>query len=786
MTVKRLVLLALGLLLAAGIVAPYLSADRFANRIRESLEAALGRRVEIGRAHFNLFRGPGFSVDDVVIHEDPSIGIEPLAYVSRLEARIDAGSLWKGRLEFSTLRLDDPSVNLAKVPGGAWNFEILGRWSGGMAASPASVFRMPSIQVRNGRLNFRFGDVKSAFYLTDADLDIAPPPGGAGNWELRFSGSPARTDRTAQGFGNLKGTVRWQAGSAPEPRVDADLVLEKSEIAEIVALVSGHDIGVHGMVASKAHLSGPVSDIRIAGRLQIADLHRWDLMRPQGQGWEVDYKGRLDLLAQQFEVETVSANAAPLPLEVRFRAFDYLSEPRWAAALTLRQFPAGPVVQVARHLGAPFPERLAVDGKIDGVVGYSRARGLQGKVALRDVVISEPESAPVRSTQAELVMGPGKIELLPATVRFDDKDAANVAGEYLLDAQQLDLRISTDGMTVADLRSSAARLFGVASIPMLDGVDAGDWKGSFEYQRQGDKPGEWTGDFQLRGARIALPGVAEPLQVASANVVVKGDRATMSRIRAKLGKVELQGDYRYVPGAARSHQLRLNIPELDAAELERLMMPALRRQGFLARALGFGHAELPDWLAARQLDGVLDIGAFSLAGIQVQSVRTRLIWDGVDVEAEDLQGRVENGVVRGSVSASLEKFPPAYRIDVGLQSADWSDGKADVTLTARTSGIGAELWRNLRGEGSVSARSITLNPDTSCQDFSGSYEFRVARGIPRLSFTGVQATLEDDSFSGRGSTQPDGRLQFDLSSGPRQLRVGGTLFPLQLGIIATR
>lgn len=72
------------LLVIAGVVAPYWSADRYAARIRSGIESALGRRVELGDVHFNLFTGPGFSISRVVIHEDPAFGREPFAYVGSL------------------------------------------------------------------------------------------------------------------------------------------------------------------------------------------------------------------------------------------------------------------------------------------------------------------------------------------------------------------------------------------------------------------------------------------------------------------------------------------------------------------------------------------------------------------------------------------------------------------------------------------------------------------------------------------------------------------------------
>src|SRR5579862_1030986 len=93
--VKWLAIL-LACLLLIGIVAPFLSGDSFAPRIRAALERSLGRKVEFGSVHFSLFSGPGFSVEDVVIHENPAYGLEPVAYVGTLAAVPRLTSLFKG------------------------------------------------------------------------------------------------------------------------------------------------------------------------------------------------------------------------------------------------------------------------------------------------------------------------------------------------------------------------------------------------------------------------------------------------------------------------------------------------------------------------------------------------------------------------------------------------------------------------------------------------------------------------------------------------------------------
>src|SRR5262245_24038429 len=118
----------LALFIAASIAAPFFSADRFGKSIQRALEKSLGRKVEIGEVRFHLFRGPGFSVHDVVSHEDPAFGIEPMvAWVESVEANPSIPALFQRRLEFSSLRLDNPVVNLVKLdaPANRWNFQPL-------------------------------------------------------------------------------------------------------------------------------------------------------------------------------------------------------------------------------------------------------------------------------------------------------------------------------------------------------------------------------------------------------------------------------------------------------------------------------------------------------------------------------------------------------------------------------------------------------------------------------------------------------------------------------------
>jgi len=155
-TIAKGVGAAAGVWLMVGLGAPYVNANPYADRLRGSLSRALGRQVEFRSAvKFSLFKGPGFSVEDVVIHEDPSIGAEPIAYMDSIDVRPSIWSLLGGRFVVDSVGLEGAHINLTKSDAGNWNFLSFVNRSV-MSAAPA-------IHVRDSRINFKFGDTKSVF-----------------------------------------------------------------------------------------------------------------------------------------------------------------------------------------------------------------------------------------------------------------------------------------------------------------------------------------------------------------------------------------------------------------------------------------------------------------------------------------------------------------------------------------------------------------------------------------------------------------------------------------------
>ncbi|MEI9973887.1 MAG: hypothetical protein WDO73_18640 [Ignavibacteriota bacterium] len=338
----------------------------------------------------------------------------------------------------------------------------------------------------------------------DTDLDIAPPgPGGSG-WKVSLTGKPARTDRPAQGLGlfTLKG--RWYV--APE-RLDLDLQLDHCGLGEISVLLQGQRGTVHGTISSRLHLGGPLANIGIVGRVEIADVHRWDLMPVQGRGWPFDVHGSLSLLHQTIDLESNSVHNTPLPLAVHFQASEYLTQPHWKIETRWNDFSIAPILELARHMGAQFPPKLDLAGVLNGEVAYADGN-LQGQLAVRDGSMTIPDSPAMRFDQAAIVFDEGHIRLAPTAVRTTEQDAARVEADYAMGDNTLDLAISTDGMKVESLRAQVA----LAAVPWLEQVRSGQWSGELHYHYGVDLSG-WTGRLAVKGAEIPLPGLADPAAV---------------------------------------------------------------------------------------------------------------------------------------------------------------------------------------------------------------------------------------------------------------------------------
>jgi len=771
MKLKLLLWAIVGLALLA-VAVPYLPTDVLRPGIERALERGLGRKVDVGGISLTLFPGPlprpGFTLDRVTIHEDPRAGIEPLAYVESVGASVRVLSLFQRKLEFSSLNLNDATINLVKTDAGPWNFQFL------LENNPANSKRIPAIRMRSGRVNFKFGDTKSVFYFNDADLDVTPS--GDGSMELRFGGAPSRTDRSTQEFGRF--FVRGTA--APESRrLDLKVELERSPLAETLRWMDPRGFDVHGTVAVDAQLSGPPSHLDVSGQIQLADVHRWDLVPNEVGGLKLGFGGTLDLRGEHLDLQT-TADQSGSPVVIRFRSWDFLKSPHWDAGADLQQVPLATMLAVCRHMGATLPENLSAQGAVSGSVTYNEPQGMQGRLVLRDASLSVPEAetdaAPVEAPLATVDISGRTISLESASVHIGEKQSAEIEGSYDLDQpRSLDLKITTRGLSVASMRS-----FGLEAIPLMGQTPQGTWRGWARYEG-----GDWSGESELQNARIALDGLAEPLLIKSASVSLNGKRVAVNRLQAKAGAIAITGSYRWEwdseeSGKVRPDKFDLKIDEADVAELSRLFAPALLRdRGFLARTLRLGaNAPIPAWLKARRTEGTVSIGSLTAGDLRLREVTAQMKWNGPVVHLTELAGSSDPAEFAGDLAIDLSTGSPRYHFDGKVTDIAYKGGRLDLEGILDAEGDGADLFDSAHAEGTLRGRAILFAPDTEFRAVSARFEMLGGGAGSRWKLSNVEANQSGESLAGTGASQADGRLVLELVSRGKPLRYTGTLFTM--------
>lgn len=748
--IYRIAFIIVALALVAGAAAPFVDAAGYRARITAALEHSLNRKVKVGEVRFNLFTGPGFTVSDVEIADDPSMGIEPLAYVDTLEARVTLRTLWTRELGFSNLKLKEPTLNLVKNDAGMWNFQLLRGVSG----------EFPALQVRDGRINFKFGDTKSVFYLSESDLDIDPL--GENRLDIRFAGQPSRTDQAQQSFGMLLARGTWKRPASGDAELDINAELEKSAISELARLIEGKSIGLHGVAGSKARITGPISKLAVNGQLKLDDVHRWDLL-PKGGGWQLNYRGLLDLNMQRLQLEALEKDNPGTPLAVRFEASGLLSHPQWSISAELHDVPAQGALETARHMGAAIPDGMTVEGKLNGAVAFTRPGGLEGQLTAQDASVRSSGAPVVKFPAAEVLLKGSRVEVGPSTAEAENGQSAELTASYEFETQNLDVKVTTAGMKVGELQK------GSAPAEVLGAFEKGTWKGWLRYQRTSED-GAWSGDFEVRSAVVNAPGLAAPVRVESAAVALDGERVTVTKMRGSVDGVNFAGEFRRDKN--RADRVKIDIAEAELSDLERLLAPSLqRKQGLLAR-FRLRQNPVPDWMRERKLEGTLQIGKLT-AGEDVWRVTSaKLQWHGTSVKLTGIEAAHGDEELTGDVSVNLARESPAYHVAAKASGFDYKGGTLALDATADSQGTGAEVVSNARVEGTFEGEDVAFAPDMEFKTISGAFEWG---GPGKLRIRNLQAGQGFDNYTGQGASQADGRLVLDLTSGKRQVKVAGTL-----------
>ena len=747
------------LIVAVGIGAPYLGADYFQGRIERALESALGRKVNIGKTHYNLFTGPGFTIDEVTIEEDPRIGIEPFAFAQQVDARVGLLSLLTGKMEFSSLRLIEPNINFARAADGTWNVQLF------LDRAPAKT--LPPISIRSGRLHVKFEDRKEVIYLGDTDADINHSSDG--RVRLAFTGEAFRGDRPSQGLCRLALRGSYLPAASGPGRVDLDFELERDQVQDLVKLFDGRDLGLKGLVESQAHLSGPLDQVAVRGQLKTSELAA-RLFLPSGGSGALPYEGTVNFI--HAEASLSSSGTTVLPISLRFGATNFMRHPDWNAEMNFQELAVPAALDIARQFGLTLPAGMDVKGKLQGAMRFNKNDGVTGDFELAEPVIQLPAGGVLGDGALRFEVHGAGVDLRLHTAE-EPGQKIEVDGRYELETKTMALAITSRGSRIAETR----KLFG--SLPLLEHFVDGAWRGTLRYVSPEDAEPAWHGQIDITQAQVEIPGIADKVTI-SFPALIEGARAVVRNFRGTVGTVTFSGDYKYEPAAPRPHRMNLVVASATLAEVERIFRPTLVRSGgLLARTLRLGRAPVPDWLQDRRLEGSIRFGSLQTGDWTWKSAQARMTWNGTNVRLTNLEGSLEDATLNGEATIDLSGSVPVYSAKGTLAEMTFHGGQLDLKGKVSSQGAGEQVVANAKIDGTFEGSEIRFSPETLFDRATGAFELLFPGGTAKAKLTNLEVSQGADTYQGQGATQADGRLALDLTSGLKQLKAIGSLLAAQ-------
>ncbi|MGA8940937.1 MAG: AsmA family protein [Acidobacteriaceae bacterium] len=279
---------------------PLLNVNRLQRRIATSISASLGRPVHLDKVTLHLLPTPGFTLQNLVVSEDPAFGAEPIIRANSVDVTLRPSSLWRRHVEFSSISFDQPSLNLVRNAAGEWNVQSLLMHAAQVNTAPTAQRkagpepRFPYIEASEARVNVKLGQEKKPFSLTEADfaLWLTSPQ----EWRVRLKGTPTRTDMNISDPGTvrLEGSLKRAATMAEVP-IDLTASWSGAPLGEASKLLMGADAEWRGNLSANATLAGTLGAAKLRTTIHLEDLRRATFIPIATMDVQADCRGTLNV-----------------------------------------------------------------------------------------------------------------------------------------------------------------------------------------------------------------------------------------------------------------------------------------------------------------------------------------------------------------------------------------------------------------------------------------------------------------------------------------------------------
>lgn len=686
---KRILLFLAFLWLAGAAISLLIQHTRLNRKITARLESVFGRPVEVDRYDFSFWGWPTLAAESITVGEDSRFGHEYFLRAESLTMRLRWRSLLRGRLEFGTLLLDHPSLNLVRNTEGDWN---LAEWlprptsPGPMPVGPqrpaSSPLRFTRIEVDYGRINFKRSEEKIPFAFSAVKGFLEPD--GPGRWRFDLEAIPSRAAVVLQQAGKLHLSGHLGGTSSRLRPAALDLSWTGASISDLLRLARSYDYGVRGTFGLALHAQTDADAWAVEGHTELRQIHRWDLpLRGDNPALNLIAKMRWYPLISGLELEQA------------------LLEAPHSNASASGGISWGPSPIFSKRPEAPFAldVRSAVID-LDDVLAWVRAfhAGVADDLTVRGVVEGRGYLTgwPLHVVNAHIYNFGTELTTsrLPAAAHLSELDLHyDHALDYL---DPLTLSFGAGGGTVRLEATRKSRTNGLATIRLAANLmevrnliataGALGWNISHGW----DVAGPMRCDFHW--AEGMLPWQAKPTGTLDWGAGPQGASLVAPFLNLPIAQIRAHGEWK--PGAhhialasadafgARwtgtlerrdtdpEWNFALSSDHLAASEFDRWLNPRWR-QSLFDRVLPFLSSRsaanaVPDNLRA---SGKITVDQFSLSPLSLHRLQGDLKLQGRRLEFANAKAQFYGGDLDGSFVANLVT-PPAYHVSLDLSHVD--------------------------------------------------------------------------------------------------------------------
>ncbi len=756
---RRIWLVAAAVVLILFVLRP--GASSLKARITSSLAAALGRPVEIGAVHIRLLPRPGFDLDNLTVYDAPVFGSEPLLRAPEVTAVLRLTSLVRGRMEIARLDLTEPSLNLVRSDGSRWNLEVLLERTAHAPLAPTAKAKselrpaFPYIQVSSGRINFKFGQEKKPYALTNADFSLWQD--SENSWGVRLRAQPFRSDMNLSDTGLLRVNGTWQrAVSLRDTPLQFAVEWDRPQLGQLTKFLTGSDKGWRGTVMLDATLAGTPAQLLVTSEASVRDFRRYDILsgEPVGLNGHCDARySSVDRMLHQLSCQAPIGTG----LITLHGGLGLPGTHSYDLVLTAEGVPVSAGAALAQRAKKNLPDDLIASGAVEGRFSMQQhgkaleAPHFEGRGEIVNLrLASAGNKAELAASAVPFLLGAGVANGRHTAVSFPEprlefgpvpvgagKAAASARGWMSPAGYGIEFRGDTEIGQV--LR--AAHLFGLPAVTTTaEGAAtvnlqiAGNWAHA--------QP-QVTGTAKLHNVRVQLYETDRPVEISVADLQFLPDAVKVSRMNVNAAHAAWTGSLELprgcgTPSACLVH-FSLSTSEAALGDLRQWAQPSQIDRPWYS-LLGSTTKNSPSFLASLRATGKIAASRLLVRNLVATQVSANVNLDSGKLRVSDLYGQLLCGAHSGDWQADFTRKPPIYSGSGTLRGVSMgciSDSMDDA-------------WIAGMADGKYQLTASGLSSEDFWQSADATVEFEVRDGVlPHLSLSSDSDPLKITLFEGR-------------------------------------